>query len=288
MARTLIIDGNNLIYRCYYVAEVMNPDKPVGLLHLHMFLNSLKLYAEMYAPKTTIVCWDKRADDAPNMRNEILPEYKEGRDKSKAQLIHANNDILEEMLAALGVVNFYPKTMEADDCIAFLCHELPDEKVIVSVDKDLLQLVNENVVYYDPMKKVEINLSNFDQNSKISREHFLTEKCMLGDKSDNIQGLRGFGPVKIKRYLAGEVKLTSEEQERLERNMKMMSLDLYKDYPDEIAHFRSQPITGSGSWDTFEKLCIKHNMQNIAKNRAFYNLFFMEKTLENMFANLFG
>lgn len=288
MAKTLLIDGNNLIYRCYYVAEVMNPGKPVGLLHLHMFLNSLKMYAEMYAPKTTIVCWDKRLGDAPNMRNEILPEYKEGRDKSKAQLIHAHNDILEEMLAALGVVNFYPRTMEADDCIAFLCHELPDEKVIVSVDKDLLQLVNENVVYYDPMKKVEINLANFDQNSKISKDNFLVEKCMLGDKSDNIQGLRGFGPVKIKRYFAGEVTLTSEEKERLERNMKMMSLDLYKEYPEELAHFRAHPITGSGSWETFEKLCIEHNMQNIAKNRAFYNLFFMEKTLENMFANLFG
>ena len=288
MPKTILIDGNNLIYRCYYVAEVMNPDKPVGLLHLHMFLNAMRQYVEMYAPRQTIVCWDKRKDGAPNMRNEILPEYKEGRDKSKALVVHAHNDILEEMLDALGVINFFPRTMEADDCIAYLCHELPDEKVIVSVDKDLLQLVNNDVVFYDPMKKVEINNATFDANSKISQKNFLVEKCMLGDKSDNIQGLRGYGPVKIKRYLNGEVTLTDAEKEKLALNMKMMSLDLYKSYPEEVAHFRSYPLTTNPSWEKFEKLCIEHKMHNIAKNRSFYNLFFMEKTLENMFANLFG
>jgi DNA polymerase-1 len=270
------------------VAEVMNPDKPVGVLHLHIFLNSIKQYVEMYRPSKTIVCWDKRTDGAPNMRNAILPEYKEGRDKAKAALIHAHTDILEQMLDALGIVNFYPRTMEADDCIAYLCHELPGEKVVVSVDKDLLQLVNEDVVVYDPMKKVEINNATFDTYSKIPKKNFLIEKCMMGDRSDNIQGVKGYGPVKIKRYFAGEVKLTPEEQERLDRNMKMMSLDLYKDYPDEVEHFKNHPLVGNPSWETFEKLCKDNNMVNIAKNRAFYNLFFMEKTLENMFSNLFG
>lgn len=288
MAKTLLIDGNNLIYRCYYVMEVMNPDKPVGMLHLHMFLNSIKQYAEMYAPKQTIVCWDRRTDDAPNLRNTILPVYKEGRDKSKAEIIHAHNDILEEMLDALGIVNFFPKTMEADDSIAYLAHNLPGEKVIVSVDKDLLQLVNEDVVYYDPKKKAEINNATFEQHCKLSQANFLIEKAMLGDKSDAIPGLKGFGPVKIGKYLKGEVKLTPEEQDKLDLNLKMMRLDLYKDYPEELEHYKNHPLTGNPSWERFEELCNQHKMVNIAKNRAFYNLFFMEKTLENMFSNLFG
>lgn len=287
--RTILIDGNNLLYRCYYVVEVMNPGKPIGLLHLHMFLNSLKMYVEMYRPKTTIVCWDRRQDDAANIRNSIIPEYKANRDKSKSEVIHAYQDVLESLLTHMGVINFFPKAMEADDCIAYLCHTLPEEKVIVSVDKDLLQLISDDIVYYDPKKKVEINIHNFEEHAKISRGNFLVEKCMIGDKSDNISGLKGYGPVKIRRYFAGEVKLTEAEQTKLDLNLEMMDLNMYKKHPEEVAFYESQSLKGTPSWDDFEKVCTANGMQSIIRNKsAFYSLFFIENTLSNMFTNLFG
>lgn len=285
----LIIDGNNLVWRCYYVAESVNPGGMDGLLHVHMFISSLKGYVELYKPKNIICCWDKRQDKAPNFRNTILPEYKEQRDKDKAKEVHCENELIEELISYLGVVNFYPKQLEADDCISWLCNNLPGRKVIVSVDRDMLQLVNDNVVFYDPMKKFEVNMSNFNTYSKYKYDTFLTEKCFAGDQSDNVKGVYGFGPKKVQKYFAGEVTLTDEQQEVFDKNKEIFRLDLYTTLPDEVEWYKQQDTTKKTQWDSFVKLCTEKGLNSIIKNKeSFYNEFCMDVKLENMFENLFG
>ena len=289
MDTTLIIDGNNLVWRCFYVAESVNPGGMDGLLHVHMFLSSLKNYCELYKPKNVICCWDKRLDNAPNFRNSLLPEYKEQRDKDKAKDVHCENELIEELISYLGVVNFYPKQLEADDCIAWLCHNLPGKKVIVSVDKDMLQLVNDDVLYYDPMKKVEINMSNFDTYSKFKYDTFLVEKCFAGDPSDNVKGIYKFGPVKVKKYLDGDVELNDEQKTQLEFNMKLFKLDLYNTLPCEIEHYKKQDTSKKVNWDGFVTLCTDKGLNSILKSKeSYYNEFCMDIKLANMFENLFG
>lgn len=289
MSVNLLIDSNNLLWRTYHVAESVNPGGMDGLLHVHMFISSIKGYHEQYKPKNVICCWDKRVDRTPNFRNSLLPEYKEQRDKDKAKEVHCENELIEELIGYLGIVNFYPKQLEADDCIAWLCDTLPGDKVIVSVDKDMLQLVRDGVVFYDPMKKVEINVNNFDTYSKFKYDTFLTEKCFAGDPSDNVKGVYGFGPVKVKKYLEGKVELTPEQEDVIEFNMKLFKLDLYKQLPDEVEWYKSQDLTKKINWDKFVEVCKAKGLNSIVKGKeSYYNEFCMNMKLTNMFENLFG
>jgi len=285
----LLIDSNNLIWRCYYVAESVNPGGMDGLLHVHMFLSSLKGYVELYKPKRIICCWDKRLDKAPNFRNSLCPEYKEQRDKDKAKEVHCENELIEELIGYLGVVNFYPKQLEADDCIAWLCNNLQGKKVIVSVDRDMLQLVNDDVLFYDPMKRFEVNMSNFDTYSKHKYDTFLLEKCFAGDQSDNVKGVYGFGPKKVKKYLAGDIQLTDEQQKVLDDNMKIFRLDLYNELPDEVEWYKQQDLSKVTKWDKFIEVCKEKGLNSIVKNKeSYYNEFCMDVKLENMFEKIFG
>jgi len=286
---TLLIDGSNLVWRTYYVAESINAGGEDGLLHVHMFLSALKNYIDLYKPNKIICCWDKRAERHSNFRTTMLSEYKEQRDKDKAKEVHVETGLIEELVGYLGIAHFYPRQLEADDCIAWLCDTLPGRKIVVSSDKDMLQLVNDDVVFYDPMKKVEINMSNFDVYSKHAYNTFLVEKCFAGDRSDNVPGIRGFGPVKVKKYLAGEIELTDEQKEQLKLNEELFRLDLYKDVPDEVDWYESQNQHGTVDWDMFLKLCENKGLNSIIKNKEnWYSTFAMDIKLSNMFENLFG
>jgi 5'-3' exonuclease len=285
----IIIDGNNLVHRCYHVAEQMNPTGMEGLLHVHMVLSAIKSYKERYNAKKIVCCWDLREEGVDNHRNSLLPEYKAQRDKDKAREVHCETDFIIELINCLGIANIYPKKLEADDIMAWFCHTHPGEKVVISSDKDMLQLVTKDVVFFDPMKKVEINLANFNQNSKLKYDTFLVEKCFAGDKSDNVPGVYGFGPVKVKKYLNGEVELTDEQKDQLKLNEEVFRLDMYNDVPGEIEHYKSQSQTAKVRWDDFLALCEKRSLKSIIKNKeSWYNMFAMDMKLTNMFENLFG
>lgn len=289
MSKTLLIDGNNLVFRVFHVAESLTGGKDQGLLHVHLCINSLKTYCEIYRPDKIICCWDKRASGEDNLRKTILPEYKGNRDKDQAEKIHCEAELIEELMEYLGVTNFYPNQLEADDCIAYLCHTLEGEKIIVSSDKDLLQLINSDVVFYDAMKKTEVNLRNFESVTGYTMMHFLIAKAFAGDGSDNVPGIKGFGPVKTKRYLNGEIELTEEQKKQLNFNMHLFDLNFYKSQPTELAHYQSQAITRKPQWDKFLRLCEERGLQNILKNKeAYYNLFCMEQKLVSTLATLFG
>lgn len=99
------------------------------------------------------------------------------------------------ILPMLGCISIRVSNCEADDIIGYWTRAFPKEySIIVSSDKDLLQLINKNVIVYEPMKKVEIELGSmqekgYDLNNY--KSHFLYTKALMGDKSDNIEGIEG-------------------------------------------------------------------------------------------------
>lgn len=283
---TLIIDGNNTIYRMYYVAKSMSDGGDAGLLAVHMFISAIKNYCELYRPTRIICCWDRRIDDAANFRIDMLPEYKGTRDPEKSKEVHKHNDLIIQLLESLGVPSFYPGKLEADDCIAYLCEEFPaDDKIIISVDKDLYQLVNENTVIYSPIKKVEINKSNFTQHTDFAIEDYLTAKCLQGDKSDNVSGIKGFGPRKIEKYLAGEVTLDDAQQKIADRNRELFRLDMYKNHPDEVAYYKSQSLSVKYNMNEFERLCKENSLKHLLNGKdRYFSIFCTPSKLIEMFS----
>ena len=87
----------------------------------------------------------------------MLTEYKGNRSSDSTP--HQHNEAIKEMLGLLGIKSVFPRELEADDVIAYLCKETEGKKVIISVDRDFIQLVNEDVTLFDPIRKKEFSLA---------------------------------------------------------------------------------------------------------------------------------
>jgi DNA polymerase I len=232
--QTLIIDGSNLLFRAYWIAEsrpkfLNSQGEWTGPLFL--FLKSLKSLQDKFSPSETYVCWDKKLKyPSTNFRKQLAPEtYKQNRDSELASKVHEQHDLIENWLKDLGVKQMYPGCLEADDVISWLCQEKCTSSTIVTVDQDLLQLVNSNTHFYNPHKKKLVTLENFEEEIGVTVNHLVYYKALLGDKSDNIDGIEGYGTVKSKRLVLegyeGIKKVLDEDQQRkFDKNVFMIDL----------------------------------------------------------------
>ena len=250
----IIIDGNNLLYRIFWTSnfKISESDSPGQVF---LFLRSLKSYVDKYQPTDIYCTWDKKLDwPSTNFRKEATSvEYKAGRDDEKFKDVFEFLEQIIDVISLLGVKNIYPKRMEADDVMAYLAHNLPGTSVVVTTDKDLLQVVSNNVTVFNPIKKKEITLNNFEEYTGVKKQYYLSYRAVTGDKSDNINGFPRFG---IKRFLKLEHKnvsnndewallrgdsITEEQYEIYKRNWQLMDLTQgYHYYDDEVPAYKQQ------------------------------------------------
>lgn len=285
----LLIDGNNLLHRAFWIAKYKEQED--SNLYLEIFLKSIKLYAELY-PSDKIICtWDKKMhlDEGKNFRQELC-EYKQGRDENYNKKVYEHIDDINRFLLSLGVKIMYPGYLEADDIMHWCSTQhLDDEFVIVSVDKDLLQLVSSNTKVYNPIKKQEYNIVNFEALIGIPVEKFVLQKAIIGDVSDNIKGLEKIGIKRAQKYILGESQFTSEQQEIVEKNLKLV--DLSQGW--QINEPREQRIYEKQfkmKWPepmkrVFFTLCMKFTLYNIMSKPEQFSMFFKEhnEKLKNIF-----
>ena len=253
--KNLIIDGNNLLYRIFWTSNYkIEESQSPGQIFL--FLRSLKSYVDKFQPDNIYCTWDKKLEwPSTNFRREATAvQYKAGRDDEKFKDVFEYAEKIQELINDLGVFNIYPLRMEADDLMAYLSHRLPGHSVIITTDKDLLQTVSKNTIVYNPIKKKEINLNNFEEYTGVKKEYYISFRAVTGDKSDNIPGFPRYG---IKRFLKLEHKLvslegeetalikgdaiTEEQFEIYKRNWKLMDLKQgYAYYDDEVPAYEKQ------------------------------------------------
>ena len=159
MSKTLIIDGNNLVHRTFWTAKNQvkkynegDLDKIAGL-HIYFTLNAIFSYVRKYKPTQTICVWDYKPDYKPNVRKDQLDGYKGNRSKDSSP--HEQNETITRLLLQIGIKSIFPREREADDIVAYICKTFEGKKVIASVDKDFLQLVNSDTIMFDPIRKRE-------------------------------------------------------------------------------------------------------------------------------------
>jgi 5'-3' exonuclease len=264
--KTLLIDGNNLLYRTFWAANYKAKNSnPGSTAATYIFLRALKSYADKFAPWDKIYCvWDKRlAYPLGNFRSELCDtEYKGGRDNEKFKNVFENLDDIIEILDTLGVHNFYPHRMEADDAISWLSETIKGEKVIITTDKDMLQLINDEIEIYNTNTKKIINKKNFKEHTSIDtpKDYFFF-RCFTGDKSDNIPGIPKVG---LKTYLKltkgweynlDQLDITESQKSIVTKNIFLMDLKYgYTYYDDETVTYRAQ------YYQTKDKRDIKFNV----------------------------
>jgi DNA polymerase-1 len=230
----IVIDGSNLLWRTYWIAETRQKlvnSKGIWTGPIYMFLKSVKGLQEKFKPNNTWITWDKKLKyPSTNFRKELAPEtYKQNRDDDKSRLIHEQHDELSKWLEVLGIKQIYPGVLEADDIISWLVREKLTNSVIISVDKDLLQLIDDSTHYYNPIKKKLITPQNFVEEVGVEINEYNNYKALLGDKSDNVEGIQGYGVQKSAKlckegYKGIVAKLSEEDKQKLDKNLLLTNL----------------------------------------------------------------
>ena len=287
--KTLIIDGNNLVHRTFWTAKTQSKrtgvDDPVQIANFHIYftLNAIYSYINRFKPTKTIVVWDEKIEYQQNIRKEELSEYKGNRSKDNSP--HEQNEIIKSMLKNLGIPSIFPREREADDIVAYICKTFKGKKVIVSVDRDFLQLVDANTILFDPIRKREFVIETFEQDTDYTKNEWLNAKCLLGDKSDNVPGIPRFGKAKVRKWLDGELTLTDEQEELFTKNMTVFNLQEVMHHESEATYYQDQlDVDIEARWPEFVCLCEEYKMENILKKKeAWHSMFVLSNKLLSMF-----
>lgn len=189
----LIFDGNNTAHRARHTHELSykNLDVSVSYGVLNMLSAAIKKFDNV---TSVIVCWD---GGVPEFRYKRIPTYKRrdhSDDESYAEFIRQVQE-LHNILPKFGVYSLRKLKAEADDLMYHTSRMIHSDyrKIIISTDQDLLQCVNKDTVVWQPNKEVLITQENFKEYTGLETEHFLTYRCMVGDSSDGIPGIKGIG-----------------------------------------------------------------------------------------------
>jgi 5'-3' exonuclease len=204
MKKTLLIDGNNLFTIGFHgVREFYSEGKHIGgVFH---FLNTIRLFLDKHNHDKVVVFWD--GNDNSLIRKNIYPRYKENRrislDDYKYESYLYQRERVKDYLEEVFVRQCVVEQNEADDLIAHYTHIAKDENMIIfSGDKDLTQLITDNVTLYSPVSKTyskKGDLIHF-KNIDIPHNNVYVYKVLIGDTSDNIYGITNFGEKKLKTF----------------------------------------------------------------------------------------
>lgn len=198
MKKIILVDGNNLLFRSFYATAyqgiIMKNSKGFPTNALYGFINMMNRIIKEEEPSYIMVAFDK----GKTFRHDKYEEYKAGRmampDELKLQFPKA-----KEILDAMGIKHFEIDNYEADDIIGTLSKMVDKEDqfiaTIVSSDKDLLQLISDEVVVklLKQTGHIMMDRKEFINTYKVEPIRMIDLKALMGDPSDHIPGVKGIG-----------------------------------------------------------------------------------------------
>jgi DNA polymerase I len=197
-SKLVVFDGNALMYRAFHGMPPLTSNKtgePIGALYglVSMLINIV----ENLKPTHIIFCFDEKEK---TFRNELLPTYQSQRPETPSDLIPQFQKA-RDFLESVGVPVYSKSGYEADDVIGTLATQLKvDEVIIVTGDRDILQLVDDakNIKLFMPIAGLS-NGKIFTEKETVERMGVLPNqiadyKALVGDPSDNYFGIAGIGP----------------------------------------------------------------------------------------------
>jgi 5'-3' exonuclease len=317
MKRILIVDFLNAFVRAYSADPSRTPQQiPVG--GVRGFLKILQKMIRITGPDRVFICYD--GEGGSQKRKSMFKEYKQGRNPltlNSSISANAEDELknriwqetrLVEYLNQLPLIQLMVEGVEADDLVGFICKDPKFhtyQKVIVSNDKDFIQLCDERTILYRPVKDQILNIKTVLEEYNIHPYNFVLARAICGDVSDNLPGVKGAGlPTVAKRFpllreereleLEDLLKICREkyhdqkiykavvqEQKKIKLNHKVMQLQ-YRQIPTDTKKSILKGMKGEEcifSKPVFERMAEEDGLSDI----DFSELFFcMEKiVLEN-------
>ena len=190
--RLFLVDGSSYIFRAFFAIPSLTNSAGLPTNAIFGFTNILLKFLKQYKPEYVAVALDA---GRVTFRNEMFAGYKGNRPEAPADLI-PQFPYFRKVLDALNLPLLEIPGYEADDIIATLCERLSGqgcELVVVSSDKDLMQLVTNGVKLLDSAKNRWIGKDEVKEKFGVTPEQVIDVMGLMGDAVDNIPGVKGIG-----------------------------------------------------------------------------------------------
>ena len=258
-----LVDGSGYIFRAYYAMPSLNRKEdglPIGAVAgfcnmLYKLLCDIKNSDIEDKPTHVAIIFDHSRSEA---RTAIYPKYKSNRVNPPLDL-SVQFSIIRKAVEAFNVAMVEKPGVEADDIIATYARKASDEGArvtIISSDKDLMQLVDDKIVLYDPMKDKRIEAKDVEEKWGVLPSQMVDFQAMVGDTSDNVPGINGVGPKTaanlLKQY--GSLEGVYDNINILSSQSLRKKLRAYKDnaFLSKKLVTLQQDVDLCEAWDNFE------------------------------------
>jgi DNA polymerase I len=246
--KVIIIDGYNFLFRAFYAIRELTREDGLPTNALYGLANMTLKAIETLQPDICLVALDA---GAKTFRNDLYAPYKANRSAPPEELCK-QFEYVDPLLESLGLQVLKMPGFEADDIIATFAHKIDKEKydlVIVSSDKDLMQLINKDVYMFDAGKQIEIKEQEVLEKFGVTPDKVIEVQSLIGDSADNIPGVKSVGPKtaaqlindygsieniyknidKIEKVKLKENLLTYKEDAFISKQLATLKTDIYDD-----------------------------------------------------------
>lgn len=238
MQKLILVDGNAILHRAYHSLPPFKTSKGEVTNAIYGFLRMLFDIYSRQKPDYIGIMWDRKA---PTFRHKEYKEYKATRSAAPDDL-YPQLPRLKQVLEAFGIPQLEMDGYEADDLLGTMAHCAEKEQdlnvLIVTGDKDALQLVTEKTTVMAPIKGMNHVLMYtpqvVEEKMGVRPDQIVDYKALCGDSSDNIKGVAGIGPKQavelLKQYNTLENiyahldQLTPGQQKKFEDNREVAYL----------------------------------------------------------------
>lgn len=188
-----LIDGSAYIYRAYHAIAPLTNSKGVATNAILGFVKMVQKLVKESNPQYLAIAFDSKG---PVFRHDLYKEYKANRPPMPEDL-REQIPYIKQFVEASNILLLEKPGVEADDILASIAKKYAEKNhkvVIVSGDKDLLQLVDHNITMFDPMKNKVMDAAEVEKKYGVPPERLLDYFALVGDSSDNVPGVPGVGP----------------------------------------------------------------------------------------------
>lgn len=281
MSKIVLIDGHSILNRAFYGLPDLTNAEGLHTNAIYGFLNIMFKILEEEKPDYLTVAFDVHA---PTFRHEMFADYK-GTRKPMVDELRQQVPVMKDVLHAMGVRTVEKEGLEADDILGTIscrCEKEGMEVVVISGDRDLLQLATEHVKIRIPKTKkggTEVEdyyASDVKERYLVTPKEFIDVKALMGDASDNIPGVPNIGEKTATKIIAeyGSIENAYEhaselkppraakniveywEQAKLSKELAAINIDAPVDY--NLAEAELTDLYTEAAYEYFQRLQFKN------------------------------
>lgn len=285
--KLMIIDGNSLLYRGFYAMPLLSTADGQFTNAVYSFVTILTKAIEDIKPDYLVVAFDY---GKKTFRNDLFEDYKAGRRETPEEL-KPQFPLIKKVLDTMGIKYLEKQGIEADDIIATVAKKSGIQNIILTGDRDSFQLIDDNTSIYFMKKGISevkiIDEKTLKDDYGIKPSQVVDVKALMGDKSDNILGVKGVGETTAYKLIIeygtldsvyeNLANLTSKLKEKLENDKESayLSYKLAQNVIDDELKFNIEDFEYEFPYSfEVEQLFKKLEFKTLLKRS---NLFALEK-----------